>query len=624
MKKFKLLTSSAIVMTMIVSSIVPTLAYSKEETVYAKMKTDGSQKEVIVSEHLNNDTKEETMNDVSTLENIVNVNGNEKFTQNGNEIVWQTKDGNDIYYQGNTKDKLPISMNISYKLNGKDIKLKDMLGKKGNVEIKIDYINHEKRVVDGEELYVPFVITAGTALSTKTDSQVEVTNGKVMSNGSKNIVVAIAAPGLSENYDNNEELAKLNSITIKYTTTDFQLNSIMTVATPSLLSETDLNFGNLNSLYDNVDKLTSSYQQIVAGGKQLQAGTKVLSEKMNDVVSATSQLEDGSQQLATGMKQLVSGSDTLVEGIDKLDTGAKTLYSGIQTLSEKMQELTAGMNQLQNGLDVLNVAVNGGKYGEYVINNSIMTNINTLTTNLNNVKSNLETIEQNAPSQEEITNLVNYLKQKTDGGPYLATIQKMQTVSTEVNKIAGENGVGGLAGPVQDLTISGTMITQVNSQLSSGVKGITNGINLLNAAISGTGGDNESTLLNGAEQLSSGITQLKDKVPVLTKGISALNAGMTQLANGTSQLTAGTEQLKVEGIDTLANGMDSLVSGMVKFNDEGLNKISDVLINTVKKDVNKTEKLINLSKEYKTFTGVKDDVEAITKFILIVDSKSKK
>lgn len=45
MKKAKLITSSAVVMTMVMSSIVPAFAYSKEETVYSKLKTNGSEKQ---------------------------------------------------------------------------------------------------------------------------------------------------------------------------------------------------------------------------------------------------------------------------------------------------------------------------------------------------------------------------------------------------------------------------------------------------------------------------------------------------------------------------------------------------------------------------------------------------
>ena len=178
MKKAKLITSSAVVMTMVMSSIVPAFAYSKEETVYSKLKTNGSEKTTVVSEHLINDQNETSLDDQSSLKNIKNVNGKETFIQDGSSLVWQTTDGQDIYYQGKTTNSLPVSMKVTYKLDGKKTKLKDMLGKKGKVEIQIDYTNNEKQTVDGKELYVPFVVTTGTMLPTKTDSNIEVTNGK--------------------------------------------------------------------------------------------------------------------------------------------------------------------------------------------------------------------------------------------------------------------------------------------------------------------------------------------------------------------------------------------------------------------------------------------------------------
>lgn len=76
----------------------------------------------------------------------------------------ETMKGQDIYYQGKTKASLPISMKVTYKLDGQKMKLKEMLGKKGKVEIKIDYTNNETKTVDGKELYVPFVVTTGTML----------------------------------------------------------------------------------------------------------------------------------------------------------------------------------------------------------------------------------------------------------------------------------------------------------------------------------------------------------------------------------------------------------------------------------------------------------------------------
>ena len=41
------------------------------------------------------------------------------LNKNGSSLVWQTTDGQDIYYQGKTTNSLPVSMKVTYKLDGK-------------------------------------------------------------------------------------------------------------------------------------------------------------------------------------------------------------------------------------------------------------------------------------------------------------------------------------------------------------------------------------------------------------------------------------------------------------------------------------------------------------------------
>lgn len=519
MKKAKLITSSAVVMTMVMSSIVPAFAYSKEETVYSKLKTNGSEKTTVVSEHLINDQNETSLDDQSSLKKIKNVNGKETFTQNDSSLVWQTKDGQDIYYQGKTTKSLPVSMKVTYKLDGKKMKLKKMLGKKGKVEIQIDYTNNEKQDVDGKELYVPFVVTTGTMLPTKTDSNIEVTNGKVISNGSSNIIMAVAAPGLSKNYDNNEELEKLNSVTIKYDTTKFKLNSLMSVATPSLLSETDINFDDLNDLYANVDTLNSSFDQIIAGGQTLQSGLKQYSSKYNE--------------FDQGVGSLKTGAATALTGSQKLTTGIETLYNGLVTLDGKSATLVAGAKQVFNTL------------------------LNTAQTQINAALPAGMAVE--------------------------LTIDNYQTVLNGlISNIQGEGKT-----PIQ------TALKQLNSynEFYQGLQGYTGAV---------------GQLKDGAQSAVDGSKQLTD-------GLSSLNDGSKSLASASSQLKDASTQL--------AQGSDTLVDGLTLFKSKGLDKISSALNDTVKKDVDTTQKLIDLSNNYKTFAESKDGVEAKTKFIMIIDSK---
>lgn len=633
MKRIKLLTSSSIIATMILTSIMPAFAYTKDETVYAKLKTNGDENKVVVSEHLKNDHQEKQLNDSSSLTEIRNVNGDEKYKKEGQTITWETTDGNDIYYQGNTKAALPISMEITYKLNGKEMKIKDMLGKKGNVEIKIDYTNHEKKIVDGQELYVPFVITTGTMLPTEKNSQVEVSHGKVMNNGTHNIVVAIAAPGLGENFDHNEELEKLNSISIKYTTKKFELNSIMSVASPSLLSEADLDFSQLDNIYSNVDKLTSSYVQLIDGGTQLLNGIKTVNQKMAVIINGSTQLKAGISQISEGSNQLVNGSSTLVEGIDHLNVGAKQLYSGVKTLANKLPELTEGISKLEYAASVLDTAIQGGTYTDpttgkqYKLENKMTDNVTTITNTLSQISAAANQLPSSTEMQSlkmQLTNLANYLNSTGEGQQYLPVLQQLNSLISNLNSLSSlKNNQNTLTQAATELTISANILSGLNNQLNNGVQALKEGTTTLIKAV-GSDESQEGTLLNGASQVSGGLENVKDKVPAVTKGLNQLSQGIEQLSAGADQLVNGTKTLKLEGTEQLENGANHLVSGMVQFQDEGLNKITNILNNIVKKDVNKTKKLTQLSKNYKTFAGSKDDVDAKTKFIMIVDAKSKK
>ena len=189
--------ASSLVLALGTINAVPVFAYSKDETVYTKANANGSSYQTIVSEHLKNSDNAELLKDMSTLLNIKNTNGDEEASQNGTSLEWKTS-GNDIYYQGNTNKELPLDCTIKYELNGEEIAPNDLIGKSGNVKITIEYTNREERFVNingkSEKMYVPFVVMAGTMLDNIKMKNIEVTNGKVLDNGQKTVVVGLACP----------------------------------------------------------------------------------------------------------------------------------------------------------------------------------------------------------------------------------------------------------------------------------------------------------------------------------------------------------------------------------------------------------------------------------------------
>ena len=224
-------------------------ALTKEENVYVKLNEKGEVESTSVTEHLFN-YNENTINDKTILNNIKNINGNEKFNQKGNDLIWETN-GSDIYYQGSYSKDLPVSLSVKYYLDGEEKNVNEMLGKKGNIKISITYKNNAYKIINingkNEKIYVPYGVVTSTIISNTDNKNIKVTNGKVIDNGIGSVVMAVSLPGLYETLKVND-LKDLSNVEITYNTDSFELNSIYSVATTNLFD--DINIDSLNTIND--------------------------------------------------------------------------------------------------------------------------------------------------------------------------------------------------------------------------------------------------------------------------------------------------------------------------------------------------------------------------------------
>ena len=213
----------------------------KEETVYIFTNAKGEKQNIIVSNHLKNTENAATLEDKTTLSNIENVKGNETFKQDGEKLDWQSN-GQDIYYQGDTDKTPPVTVKVSYKLDGKDIEPDELLGKSGKVTIRYDYENNTKTIkkINGkdEEVYVPFTLATLVTLPNDKFSNIKVTNGKVTSEGNNSVAVGLTFPKLAESLglDNKDEKVP-EYFEINADVEDFSLNMTLTAALPDMLSD---------------------------------------------------------------------------------------------------------------------------------------------------------------------------------------------------------------------------------------------------------------------------------------------------------------------------------------------------------------------------------------------------
>lgn len=191
---------------------------TKTETVYVNLKANGDVSKVSVSDWLHTDKNEVYVDDMSDLENITNIKSKVTPVTDGEKLRWNMPD-TDLYYSGTTDRELPISVQLKYYLDGKEIKPEDLAGKSGEVKIDIKMINNASKdgFVNGKKhkVYLPMLVVGGMVLPEGTFSGVTVKNGQSIGDGSKEIVVFTGMPGFSESLGFSEkDLGDLGGLVI--------------------------------------------------------------------------------------------------------------------------------------------------------------------------------------------------------------------------------------------------------------------------------------------------------------------------------------------------------------------------------------------------------------------------
>lgn len=321
---------------------------SKDETVYVLTGADGSVKKIIVSDWLKNELGSASVADKSDLSDIENVKGDESYTTNGdNMTVWDAQ-GNDIYYQGNIQKELPVGLSVRYYLDGKSISPEELKGKSGKVTIRFDYENRQYETVQingvNQRIYVPFAMLTGMILDNDTFQNVQITNGKLVNDGDRTVVVGLAFPGLQENLNlSRDDLSIPDSVEITADVTNFSLGMTVTLACNDLFSQLgDVDLTSLDST-SALDQLTGAMDQLLNGSSALYEGLSTLLDKSGELVS-------GVEELAQGAAAIKSGADSVDDGAAQLKAGLADLSSGLNTLSANSEALNSGAKQVFNSL----------------------------------------------------------------------------------------------------------------------------------------------------------------------------------------------------------------------------------------------------------------------------------
>lgn len=565
----------------------------KDESVYVKADASGKVNETTVTEWLKNPNNGKT-EDVTELQNVENVKGDETYTTGSEGSVSWKSEGKDIYYQGTTDKELPVDVEITYTLDGKKVEAKDLKGKDGELEMKVQYTNQSKETVDvsGEsvEMYTPFAMVTAMMLPNDEYTNVTIDHGKIVSDGDKNIVVGLGFPGMEENLNlegKDIDIDIPDSFTITADVKNASVGPTMTVASSDVLEQFGLDeIDSFDDLSDSVGELENAAEQLTDGSAKAADGSNALADGSNTLATGAGTLADGTSALATGVKTLADGVNTLnsksgdlTKGVSDLATGVNDYTGGVSALSDGSSKVSAGAEGLKKGLETAQTGIGDLASGVGTLKSGFEGNGTEENPGANNLAN--DTVQAIGATSTAIDNLAALIKDMAGNQGAVqaqATINgKDQAVEAAVNQLVS----AGIVTEENKESCAAAIRTAVNDHISAEAKVTsekasadpTGAIEAAKTAV-GTAStyaaglqknvgalyEGTKTVQGGVEDLKKGNSQLAAGAKDLADGTSALASGTSTLNDKSSLLVAGTSKLK-EGGNQLAAGVGQLAAG---------------------------------------------------------------
>ena len=609
-----------------------------DDTVYVIAGADGSAEKIIVSDWMKNGGKGQSVAQVGETDGY--------GMDTDNAYQWNT-DGGDI----TKSEQLPVSVKLTYLLDGKEMTAEEIAGKSGRATIRFDYTNNQKQTVsiDGtdEDIYVPFTVVTGAILDDNVFSHVEISNGKIINDGTRSIVIGFALPGMQESLHLNQASIDIpENIEITADVKNFALTTTLTMVSNDLFNEAsekaeekkaekggaDLSLGALSSgihqltdgssaLYDGTSQplqtsglLIAGIHQLAEGGQQVSGGVDTVRQTLAYLCSNNADLQGGAAKvfdtlLATTQQQIqAAGMDCPALSRDNYAAVLGSIASGLSEESLRGQAEAAREGVTQQ----VEAAVRESVAAQVEENTEAITGQVTSAVQ-EQVRQGVlgSVLESQGLTSEQYENADEPTKAAIDSAVEQYTQQQMQ--SEEVQATIQDN----VNGTKQQLIEQNMNSDEVRAQISSIVDAKLNeaiaanlpkakeGQKSINAALEQLNAYNE--FYQGICQYTNGVQALYDGTAQLQEGAKSLSDGLHQVDGSSGALT--------DGINRLNSGAMQLSDGMKQFKGSSLEKLATMANGDVAGLGVRWQALKDVSRSYSAHFSADGQTEESVKFI---------
>lgn len=634
----------------------------KTETVYVKSDAKGNPREITVQTKLKNTGDGDTIKDYTNLTDIKNKEGDEAFTQNADGTVEWENHGEDITYEGTGSAELPVDVSISYELDGQAIEPEELVGKSGQLKIRFDYKNKTTQTikVDGkeEQVSVPFAVISTMLLSDDHASDIEVENGKVMDIDGQKLVVGYACPGLTKSlklttYEPTEDIDIPEYVEVTADVTDFSLDFTATIISSGLLEDMDLkDLDEVDEMSDSMKKLEEATDKLSDGAGALEEGMETYKTYLNQYLAGVAALDQGAGALENGLQVMNEKKGDLQAGATLLKESLMTLHNTLATVqlpqgsSLELSGMESAEKQLEEDGTKLNEALTGMSTGlarMQQLAQEVGAYKTTVETQLETAKTALDAIDWAALDQAVRADS----QAKADAAVEAAMQKALENYGLSADQIRAAQGEVKTAvnSALDQVSVSEEAKTQIQKakdaleaiptitipEVSFDTEKLTETLTDMEkqmkilAGYGTTLGTVSQTAAASLQELQTGTVQLQEGSSQLEAGMAAFGEGIRQLYQGSAALHQGSGQLSstgtalIGGLDTMISGMDSLHQGLIKFDEDGIQELSDLTGTDLTSLVNRIRALKKADGRYDNYGGICEGASGSVRFIIETD-----
>lgn len=511
----------------------------KKETVYVNLENYGNVGEInIYSKCKTNDASE--IKDYTNYVKVSNLTNRVIANQASGELIWNVSGEKDFSYTGKVSGEyfelLPWNFEITYKLNGVEVKPEELLGASGLVEIEVEVNSNENANEYYRNNYI-LEVTASYDMSEYLSAESD--EAMITDTGNTKTLMFIVLPGQSTKFN------------IKLGSEDFKMDGITMAGVPltgDILEEISDLVEDKKDIEDSVESIDKSTDIILDALSGMNSGLNGVSAGVSEIQKGTQELHGISELRDEDIANLKTILEELLPITQSIQTDLENINSSYETFIEMYENLDIEVKNLQENVSNLNEEF------EKIVSMS------------KNLPSNVETIKDLISSLAKLTgDLGTLLNSLDDAETEKLVKENLETLGEEAQKLAR------LAGTVEDENVANSLASSANSigVTAKSIKTIFENISL---------------------------SQIKNK-STLSKDLTKLKNNLYELEEILDKDDAKTIKNFIASLKDTADTLEKMLDVVSKYNDEALSKKEDVsaMISNMKQLVDELSKMNVLS-----------------------------